>query len=314
MQSWVDHNDMIVTGQRFMQRACPITRVHASKLSAREFASYANANEPLLIEGAASSWPALQRWVEPDYLPKIVGDQEINYYPHINYQTVERHHDRRERVKFGVAFARLRDAATKVGAAAWPINSIPGFTAPDHLYETLKADIPGFAFLPLSSRPITYPRWRGLLSRNAGTGWHFHPVDCTLMVQIAGVKTVGLLPPDRETFETVHETFLSDGYFDDGDALGDAGASLAPRIAVIGVGDALFIPPYWWHGVQANPGFGITVPYCWRSPLHVIGALGQPANRYLRKTIAANWRKREHLRATTLFAVGVAAAFPRLFR
>lgn len=107
---------------------------------------------------------------------------------------------------------------------------------------------------------------------------------------------------------------MGDVYFEDGDCFAGSARNLAPLIADVGVGDALFIPPYWWHGVEAKPGFSITIPYCWRSPFHVIGALRQPANRYLRRTIAANLTKREHLRATALFAVGIVAAAPRLFR
>lgn len=239
------------------------------------------ANRPVLVKGGAAHWPALNRWAEPGYLTARTGAQKVNAYPHVNYMTVERHYVGRENVPFGEAWARATGDGDGVVAVAWPISNATVFPAPDWVYENLGEDIPGFSFLRDTPAPLYYPAWRGFIYKGAGTGWHYHYTDCTLMSQVKGRKTVGLLPPDPETYAAVIGPFLSDSYFDDPSCLDAHNDRLSPLVVTVEEGDSLFIPPYWWHGVEASDGFGITVAFCWRAPFHIIGDLSLPATREL---------------------------------
>ena len=52
----------------------------------------------------------------------------------------------------------------------------------------------------------------------------------------------------------------------------DPSLKLSSYVVDVLEGDALYIPPYWHHGVvptDANVGF--TLAYCWASPIHILG-------------------------------------------
>jgi hypothetical protein len=66
--------------------------------------------------------------------------------------------------------------------------------------------------------------------------------------------------------------FFREDYFDDPsqfEKLDHAGLRFFS--AIVEEGDALYIPPLWWHGVSpVSESFGITAAVPWRSPLPVI--------------------------------------------
>jgi hypothetical protein len=66
--------------------------------------------------------------------------------------------------------------------------------------------------------------------------------------------------------------FFREDYYDDAGAFaGLEGANLHWHYANVEEGDALYIPPLWWHGIiPANSEFGVTAAVPWRSPLPVI--------------------------------------------
>lgn len=305
-----DHR-LIVSGLAMMRKASPLETVYARDLDPQTFRRFVNENRPCLIKGAADHWPALRRWTRPGYLVDRTEGQTVNIYPHVNYVSEERHLVGQERVSFATAWERLHNPDTGSAAAAWPISNAPIFPAPEHVYESLAKDIPGFDFMPDPPEPLVFPKWRGFLYRDGGTGWHYHPADCTLMTQVEGSKSVGLLPPDRRTFEAVYDAFTTDACFDDPTCLDSLSGKLSPLIATVGKGDSIFLPPFWWHGVEATTGFGITVPFCWRQPLHVAGSIHLPAVRRLVRFTLKNWWKKPYgrmLAATGLGAVIAAAS------
>jgi hypothetical protein len=66
--------------------------------------------------------------------------------------------------------------------------------------------------------------------------------------------------------------FCKEDYYDDAcafDGLDNAGQEWFA--AELDAGDALYIPPLWWHGViPTTQSFGATTAVTWRSPPHVI--------------------------------------------
>lgn len=300
----------IVSGLRMMDNAVPLESIDADDLSPQRFRQFVTRNLPCVVRGGAAHWPALQRWSRPDYLSERTGSQTVNTYPHVNYQTVERHSIGKKNMPFADAWARASSGAEETVAVAWPISNASTFPAPECVYENLRDDIPGFAFLREPPEPLYYPKWRGFLYNGAGTGWHYHCTDCTLMSQVKGRKLVGLLPPDRRTYKAVAGPFLSDAYFDDSSCV-DGVEGLSPLVATLEQGDSLFIPPYWWHGVEASEGFGITVAFCWRPPLHVIGDLSLPAIRKLTNVAVKSWRKPIYRKILGFTAAGAVAAAGR---
>jgi hypothetical protein len=93
------------------------------------------------------------------------------------------------------------------------------------------------------------------------------------MCQFVGTKKIGLLNARTSFQKAIQEIFFSEGYYEDRDAFDAlAGAKLDWLAADVGPGDALYIPPLWWHGViPTSKGFGATAAIPWRSPLPVIG-------------------------------------------
>lgn len=297
----------IVTGLPMMKTATPVESVEASSLTPARFRRFVMKNRPCLVKGGAAHWPALRRWSEAGYLCARTGPQTVNAYPHVNYQTLERHSAGRENVPFAEAWRRATAPGDNVVAIAWPISNAAVFPTPDCVYENLRGDLPGFPFLPDPPAPLFYPRWRGFIYKSAGTGWHYHHTDCTLMTQVKGRKLVGLLPPDSRTFEAVAKPLLSDAYFDDPACLDGAADRLSPLVGTVEEGDAMFIPPYWWHGVEAGEGFGITVAFCWRPPLHVVGDLSVPAAREIARTAMKHWRNPLYAKLLGFAAAGAVA-------
>jgi len=301
-----DHQ-RLVSDMPFMSRAKPIETVTAGDLDPRDFRNYVETNRPLIIRGAAGHWPALERWPQPDYLVRRTEGQTVNLYPHVNYMTAARHHQGRRNVPFAEAWEVLHEERDEPAVAAWAISNTAIFPAPPHVYDQLCGDVPGYEFLPDPDRAYLYPDFRGFLYRNAGTGWHYHETDCTLMTQVIGRKVLGLLPPDSATWHTVATPFVSDAYFEDPACFGPAANSLQPQIGTLEAGDAAFLPPFWWHGVEANDGFGITVPFCWRAPLRVVGDLSIPANRRFIRHLLRRPHKKTSARLLAAAALGSAS-------
>jgi hypothetical protein len=108
--------------------------------------------------------------------------------------------------------------------------------------------------------------------RNAGTTWHYHGFDETLMCQVVGNKRVGLLKVGNPYHKILCNIFYREDYYEDPSVFYElADANLQWFSADLEDGDALYIPPLWWHGVAATSDrAGVTAPIVWRSPPHII--------------------------------------------
>lgn len=292
-----------------MDAAEKVMCVDAEVLTKSSFYSnFVSINKPCLIKNAVSHWPAIKKWQNEAYLKEQCGDNLSNFYPHMNYDDEKNMVKDETKQPFSHILDLLLDKSPD-------IISAPSLLLERPPYDVLRDDMQGFHFMPNPPKPIAYPSSRAFFYKKAGTGWHYHFVDETLMCQVKGSKKVGLLPPDKITDQLVHDIFTTDAYLANKKVFtASAKDKLKPIIAEVTPGDALYIPPFWWHGIETmDSEFGITVAQCWRSPLHVMGDLSYP-------TVRKIWKKsltKPNKNTPYVFAFGTLsfiAQFVRLFQ
>jgi hypothetical protein len=242
-----------------MKHAAPIPQRRVEELSQAEFfTEYVLKNQPCLIKGMTRSWPASSKWRDKDYLKSLSGHHQVYYYPHENFSSLQRQEKDEIMISLGEALDRLQAPETKVGFVG---TALPA--------EWL-ADIGAMPFLGKVPPAFFYPYVRYFLFRDAGTTWHYHPFDETLMCQVIGAKQVGLLRLDNPHHLALRNIFFQEDYYDDPALLAGFGG-LNWFTATVEESDALYIPPLWWHGVvPMNGDFGITAAVPWRSPPAIV--------------------------------------------
>ncbi|HWY60597.1 MAG TPA: cupin-like domain-containing protein [Rhizomicrobium sp.] len=217
-------------------------------------------SQPCVIKSMACNWPASQKWRDKEYLKSRSGHHQVYYYPHENYSSLLRQVEGETLVGLGEALDRLQAPDTRIGfvGTATPVEWL--------------ADIGAMPFLGKVQPAFFYPFVRYFLYRDAGTTWHYHPFDETLMCQVIGAKKVGLLRLENPHRLAVRNIFFKEDYYEDASKFaGFEGAELDWHHATVEEGDALYIPPLWWHGVvPVTSEFGVTAAIPWRSPLPVI--------------------------------------------
>ena len=248
-----------------MNQAGGVDVLHAEELDEVTFQKlYVQKNKACIIKGAVEHWPAFEKWKSKEYLQNHTDNSDVEVYTHVNYIDSEMQEDGKEIMKFHDALDRLYEHTDDV-------FSIPSeeITDQSHL-KGVKTDVLAFKFLKNAPFPRIYPRVRVFTYRQASTSWHYHDMDETLMCQVKGTKRVGLLPPTIPNTKEIslflqHEDYLK------GKTL-DAKLQLNPMMVDVEAGDALYIPPYWYHGVvPVDDEIGYTVAFCWKSPLHKLG-------------------------------------------
>ena len=244
-----------------MRTAPSVPVLNVEDLSEKVFVDdYVAHSKPCIIRGAAKHWPALQKWGNADYVKKRCGHHKIFLIPHEYHLSLPRNDVGKKIVTFSDAIDFLQAPGTKMGMFA---TNNPTELAPDTA---------GFPFLTKPEPAFTYAALRYFFYRAAGTTWHYHPFDETLMCQVIGAKQIGLLKVDVASHKAIRHAFLTESYYDDPSAFDRVDAAhLNWLTATLEEGDALYIPQMWWHGVSPIGGdFGITVAACWRSPLPVL--------------------------------------------
>jgi hypothetical protein len=154
-------------------------------------------------------------------------------------------------------------------------------------WKVLAQDIAPFKFLAEAPKTRVYPRARTLFFTNSYTDWHDHFADETLMVQVRQPKEVLLLPPAPKTVRAFMAVLKSQEHLTNVDRQRfPEYAELVPYRVVVEPSDALYIPVFWWHAVASMAReFGITLSWCWRTELRVLGDMRIPAARRMVKFI-----------------------------
>jgi len=244
-----------------MRHARAVPEWRAEELSESFFRTeHIEKSRPCVVKGAIRHWPAMQNWRDKDYLKSRAGHHDVYYYPHENFASLKRQEK-------GETVMRLSEALDKLFADDIEI----GFSGSNRAVELLP-DTADFAFLGKVQPAFFYPFIRYFIYRNAGTTWHYHPFDETLMCQVVGAKKIGLLSLDNPHHLAIRNIFFREEYYDDPALFAPfADAGLDWQAASLEEGDALYIPPLWWHGVvTTSRGFGLTAAVPWRSPPPVV--------------------------------------------
>lgn len=254
--------------------------VNAEELTADLFyKKYVNNNVPVLIKGSVKNWPASQKWND-QYLIEAVGKKTVSMYKSMNFNNAKHRAQHCQRVEFSEALAERNLEETSPVSIPHMIMDeqwigFDGKLVKDKL-ECLLPDLGKFSFTREQKKGMSSPFFRLFLYRNAGTGWHEHPVDEYLLSQIKGGKVVGLMPSrNNPYYKELHNYFATDEYLND-PSFFDKYSDFIHMVQV-DEGDSLYVPPYWFHGIDtADTNPGISVVYSWRSPLHKMTDFGYP--------------------------------------
>jgi hypothetical protein len=276
----------------------------AAKLDGLTFQEMVTTHTPCVIRNAIAHWPAFHKWHDKAYLQARCGKYRVSFSPSGNYLSAKRSQPRRE-MSFSEALDILHSDQTHVGSLGGVELGSNGE------FAELMQDIAGFCFLPRRPAPLVYPAQRFFIYRNAGTSWHDHLLDETLMCQVVGSKRVGLLREERAHDAIVRPILYGESYYDDKVSI-DCVQPLQWLNATLNQGDALYIPPSWYHGVApASPLFGITAAMCWRSPLAHAAHPNLPTSdrvrRMLHREAAFSWKTHRGFRLRVLLLLAAAA-------
>lgn len=253
---------------------CDLPYMEASKLTPDVFWNeYVCKHRPLIIKGGVSHWPAATRWSEPGYLESIPSSARTPFSRTFNPMpyAVLRHalHD------IGVPEG-LKEMRNGPDNATYSMPSIP-------IPEEWRKDLGDYPFLA-SNRdklPRNYPRQRLFIYRNASTEWHYHTMDETLTTQLSGAKRISLIRLDSSnwsSYRTVIESNLH--HLSCGDRFFPKDVQPKKYEGVIEQGDVAYIPPFWWHGIDPSDcTLGVTLAFCFRSPIERVGKWRDPATR-----------------------------------
>lgn len=273
----------VINDVAWMSAATEVESISADELTELRFVrDYVNENRPLIIRNAVAHWPAMRKWQDKNYLMGICPGQKAYFYPHANYMETKRQQVGEQIIPFAEGVDRLESATSGVLSMLLTINK--PFSSAVGLFSELLPDFDGFSFLGSQKASDRFADMRAFFYRGAETSWHHHYCDETLLCQIRGAKTIGLLYADNRAQRTVGKRLADEVYLDDSRAFEVADAAkLRPLIAEIREGDALYIPAFWWHGVSpvCHDTFGISVAKTWRTPAHLLGNFMLPGPRIL---------------------------------
>lgn len=257
-----------------IEKAKGVPVVEASELSKREFyKNWVSKNKPCLIKNAVKHWPAVHKFKNLDYWLSACDDFDISLYPHMNHMVKERHNANLIETTFYDAVKRLFKNQDFI------LNLSRNEISETNQFSKLIKEMPDFSFLSSELKPRGYPQRRFFMYRRAATAWHYHNMDETLMCQVNGAKKVALFSPKISGVKKITKYLTKERYLE-GETL-DSGITVDPMIANVEEGDALYIPPYWLHGVAPVDGeIGVTLAYCWGSPVHILGDF---SNYFVRK-------------------------------
>ena len=212
---------------------------------------------PVVLEGLATHWPAVAKWCDRAYLDDVIGDRTVPVEVGKTY--VDEHWSQKL-----MTVREFMDQYLGEGGEQSEQGRNVGYLAQHELFEQcpeLKRDIETPLYCSLGSGgPCAVNAWFG--PANTESPAHTDPKH-NILCQIVGVKRVRLFAPNQTPRMYPREPpssntsrvdvaapdleqfpLFSDAEFVD---------------AVLLPGDAIYIPPEWWHHVVADtPSFSVS--------------------------------------------------------
>jgi hypothetical protein len=236
-----------------------LPRVRADQLSAADFKrKYLIPNQPVVLEGFASNWPALSNWT-PDFFRREYGDYQIPVRLNASQVTST------ELPGSVVTLAEFVDRMEK-GEDIYAQNLQGIFRDNPRLKADIRLDaikdyLCRFSYWPITSLQL-------FISNNVARTFYHCASSLNLFTQIHGTKKWHLVAPEHSLgmhMVVRDDTFFLQSLIDWRDTperqveLGWPLYNYIPKYeAAVGAGDAIFVPQWWWHGVE-NLGTSIGV-------------------------------------------------------
>ncbi len=243
-----------------------VPQVSASDLTRDEFfARHVARWHPVVIKGACQHWSAVEKWRHPDYLRQRWGDTPIPIHVRTK-PLMTKHPDAEAHVRNGRINGKLSDlleddpTQPDRSLRHWPLEE----GAP---LATMLGDVGGDRLVADTPPPRRYPRRRLFLYRGGISLWHFHVTDEHLTYQLVGTKRFALLGPDQDA--KIRRSVTRELYSLDADPQEyPEYFSMVPLSCELQAGDAIYIPPVWWHTVQpVDKELGATFSFTWATSL-----------------------------------------------
>jgi hypothetical protein len=240
----------------------PIERIDPP--SAAEFRSrWFEPGRPVVIQGAARDWPALEKWnLEALRAQATKEDVPVDVYPRGDFFEIGGALGHRRRVH--LPFADYLDASRR--------GDGDRYYAPDlelcRYLPELERDVRVPGFLP----PETRARLFLFAGHGAITAGHFHPFTHALTCQVTGTKRVVVYPPEDGPNLYGNPWFAPAFHWSRVNfTRPDLGrhprfSRARPRTCVLEPGDALFIPVHFWHWTE-GVDFSVSLLVSFRAKL-----------------------------------------------
>lgn len=227
---------------RSVPAARSVARIGVDAIDAR-FGFHLAEGVPVVIEGAARTWPAFDRWTWTT-LRELYGDAAITVARKTHAPDASMppgYGPKRE-----TTLAQLIDHALDAPSVE---DAERMYLVADNraLRGPLAALVEDIAPDPRMVKPDTVAEESHLWLGPAGTrtGWHYD-LSHVLMFQLRGRKRVRLVPPTDATMMDHATRTLSELAFEDSRA-----SDAFVRETLLEPGDALFVPVGYWHAVEA---------------------------------------------------------------
>ncbi len=216
--------------------------------------------KPLIIRGAARNWPAIEWSFES--LGGVCGDHVVTIE---SYDAGEESYwEQMNRHKRTLFFDDYLSELQHRPDPKWSLreNYEIFFAHPE-----LKADFRVEQLFPNVTREWFYYLWCG--PEGYVTGLHADDLENNILIQIRGEKIFKFYHPDDTEFLYLESDALCDGaYYSLADPFSPdperfpAMTKATEYTAIVGPGDIIYIPGFWWHAVKSlSPVISVNVCY-----------------------------------------------------
>lgn len=236
-------------------------------INAKDFlAQYKRKEKPVVIENLISKWPAYEKW-NFDYLKDIVGDKTVPLYDSKPSTGYKHQHAASISMPLKKYLEMLEEGENDLRLFFY--NILAG--APELLKDFSYPDIGLHFFKKL---PVLFAAGKG-----AKVQTHFD-IDMAdlLLCHFGGRKRVLLFSPEQSkymyhvpfSFSTLFDVDFDNPDYDKYPAL----QYLHAEVAILNHGDALYIPPGYWHYVVYEElGFSLSLRALPRTPKNIFKML-----------------------------------------